>query len=142
MVIKMDQKNKQAKKSAVKAEPKSLLEDWQGFRAWQGVGSEPSLRQKLEALTEQRKKLQTEIEGLWEEQRKEAKPVDDKYSKKRQELNLMMEKLSSEIEILQHAIGEQMASSAPEKSALGDIDTFRSYQEALYNSRGKRIPTV
>ncbi len=35
MVIEMDQKSKQVKKSAVKAQPKSLLEDWQSFRAWQ-----------------------------------------------------------------------------------------------------------
>ncbi|MGD0405138.1 MAG: hypothetical protein ABSB10_00595 [Candidatus Bathyarchaeia archaeon] len=31
----MSQKNKQVKKSVAKAQPKSLLEDWQGFRAWQ-----------------------------------------------------------------------------------------------------------
>ena len=35
MVIKMSQQKKQTEKSVAEPETKSMLEDWQGFRAWQ-----------------------------------------------------------------------------------------------------------
>ena len=97
---------------------KSMLEDVNAFRGWQEVylraqdesKKELSLREKLEALREQRQQLETELNNLWKEQQIETKPIDEKYNEKRKEISPKIEKLSSEIEILQHAIGEEIAS--------------------------------
>jgi len=100
---------------------KSMLENVAGFRAYQEAWfksqearlraneNQGSLREKLDSLMNQRKKLQSELDSLWQEQQVETKPIDEKYGQKRKELQLEIEKLSSEIEILQHAIAEKIA---------------------------------
>jgi len=100
------------------APKKSMLEDTESFRAYQEAylraqdesKKELSLREKLEVLREQRQQLETELNNLWKEQQIETKPIDEKYNEKRKEISPKIEKLSSEIEILQHAIGEEIAS--------------------------------
>jgi hypothetical protein len=100
-------------------EKKGMLEDVNAFRSWHkgflraqdDAKKELSLREKLEALMEQRRKLETESSDLWQEQQRENKPIDEKYNEKRKQITLAIEKLSAEIDILKHAIGEEIGSA-------------------------------